>query len=160
MSEFRQLDNLTIEGARIVYRNFSGKAGKFNREGERSFCVVIDDPATAQKLRDDGWNVRMRPPRDEGDAPMNYIPVKVRFENYPPKVWMLSGKVRTLLDEEAVGTIDTAEIKNVDLEIRPYNWNVNDGSGVAAYLKTMYVTIQEDVFAKKYEVVEDDDLPF
>lgn len=143
-------DNLVIENAHIIFRNFAGKEAQYNRAGNRNFCVLIEDPAIAEKLLEDGWNVKTRNPREEGDEPIHYIQVIVNFDTVPPTVWMVTKHNKRRLGPETIENLDYADIRSCDLIIRPYNWKVNGKSGVKGYLKTAYVTIEEDEFAEKY----------
>lgn len=141
--------NLVVENAHLAFRNFSGKESKFNRAGNRNFCVIFDRE-TGEELQEQGWNVSILQPRDEYEEPSYKLQVAVAFGKIPPKVYMISGRRKTLLDEDTIGNLDFAEIENVDIIIRPYNWEVNGKTGVKAYVHTMYVEIREDKFASKY----------
>ena len=143
-------NSITIENADIGFRNFSGEEGKFNPAGSRNFCVFFDEDM-GKTLEDDGWKIRWLDPKEEGDAPTAILQVKVNYNNIPPQIMLVTSGGKTILDEDSVGMLDWAEIENVDIIIRPYNWNVNGKTGVAAYVKSMYVTIIEDEFAHKYE---------
>jgi hypothetical protein len=152
-------DNISIENAKIHFRNFSGKAGKYNGEGSRNFCVFLETKL-AKMLEQDGWNVRWLQPKDDQEDLQAYLQVAVKYGKIPPKIIMMSSNGKTILDEETIGVLDWAEIANVDLIIRPYNWVLSEGTrnekrGVKGYVKSMYVTIAEDEFAKKYQDVPD-----
>lgn len=142
-----------IDEARIIYRNFAGSPSKFNREGDRNFAVVIDDQDIAEALTEKGWNVKIKPPREEGDEPFMFLPVKVKFNERGPRVYLqnsLGGRNRVTLDEDTVGILDNVDITNVDLDIRPYDWDVQGKTGRTAYLQSICVTQEVDRFLDRY----------
>lgn len=151
-----------IENARLMFKNFSGAESEFNAAGDRNFCVALD-PDTAQEMRKVGWNVKELPPRPDhdDDEPVEYIKVKLsyRFEERQPLIVRIAGKRRANLTERTVSSLDWDEIEHVDLEIRPYNWEKGNRTGVTAYLKSMYVTVKEDRLAAKYADLSEDSSP-
>ena len=156
-----RVGNITVENARIIFRNFAGKESKFNAKGKRNFCLVIDNEE-AEQLKEEGWNIKYLKPRDPDEEPQAYVQVSVEYGNFPPNIWLIAGNKKTKLDEDTVASLDYAEIENIDLVIRPYTWEVNGKGGIKAYVKNMYVTIVENEFEKKYRDLDEDEseLPF
>ena len=148
-------DILQIDDARIIYRNFAGRGDKYNREGDRNFAVVIPDEEMAKELTDRGWNVKIKPPREDGDAPFMFLPVKVKFNDRGPNVYLKTGNNQNRLDEESIGLIDNIDIIGVDLDIRPFDWDVNGKQGRTAYLQSMRVTQDIDRFAARDDYPEE-----
>lgn len=148
-------NNLVIENATILFRNFSGEASKYNRKGDRNFCVYLD-PETASALKNDGWTIRYTKQRDEDDIPRPYMQVKVSFDNIPPQIILVTRKNKKALNDSNVEMLDWAELERVDLIIRPYNWSVDGKHGVKGYLKTGYFTIVEDEFAERYNSIPEE----
>jgi hypothetical protein len=152
MSE--KMMSATLEDVRIAFRNFSGKEGKYNREGDRNFCILLPDDISKQ-MEQDGWNVRYLNPREAEDLPQGYLQVAVSYKGRPPRVVMVTSRSKTSLDEDMVSILDWAEVIKADVIIRPYEWAVNGKSGVKAYLQSIYVTIEEDELERKYGDVPD-----
>ena len=140
---------IVFENARIIFRNFSGKAGKFNPEGNRNFCLLMDTDI-AKDLEREGWNIKWLQPKNDGDQPQAYTQVRVSYTGRPPKITMISSRGNTKLDEETVGILDWAEIETLDLILTPYQWEAKGATGIKGYLKTMFVTIREDELELKY----------
>lgn len=145
------INTLNIENAKLMFRNFAGKADQFNSQGRRTFCIMLDDDV-AEQLSRDGWNIKYTKPRDPEDNPQAFLQVRVNYNSpVPPKIFMVTSTGKTLLDEFTVSQLDHSEIVNVDIQISPYQWEMRGETGITAYVKTMYVTIVEDPFASKYD---------
>lgn len=146
---------LLMEDAQIIFRNFSGKEGMYNAEGDRNFCALLDDPL-AKQLIDDGWNVKTLKAREEGEDPQAYLQISVKYRGRTgnavrtPTIVMITSKGRTPLSEAECELLDWVDIASVDMIVRPFEWAVNGKTGIKAYLKSIYITIQEDVLQRKY----------
>jgi hypothetical protein len=140
----------TIEDAIIINRNFEGREGKFNDEGDRNFCLVLPEEAVPA-LEEDGWNIRWTKPNDEG-ASVPFTSINIGYKFRPPHVVLISGDSSTLLDEDGIAMLDWADIISVDVGIRARPWTNNSGSGTKGWLKSLYVTIAYDPLRAKYGV--------
>lgn len=151
-----------LEDVKIMqgnYKNFSGRKNEYNRVGWRTFCIIIDDMEFAEQLKDDGWNVKIRMPKDEGDQPLYYLQLKLsynsdesnvngmRFSN--PTVKRISGHNIVDLTPETCGQLDDDEVESVDIRIRPSQWSVRGETGYTGYVKELYAVVSESL-ADKY----------
>lgn len=170
-------NQVTFEGADIGFRNFEGREGLYNKAGDRSFAIFLQD-AEARELENLGWNIKWPKEMDEPRADDNrrpYLAVSVAFGYSPAKAYQVTVvKTReelinlgraddantvdgsltssTLLGPDEIGMLDWAELSNTDLVIRPYNWSVSGKSGVKAYLKTGFFQLMVDDISKKYGI--------
>lgn len=146
---------ITIENAKLLYRNFAGAEKQYNRDGDRNFCVILPEDV-AEMMARDGYNIKRRKPREDEDEAGAigdpYVQVKVSYKGRAPEIYMIGSKTRrrNLLDEGLVPMLDQVEVVECDLRFSPYNWTVRGDTGVTAYLRKMYITIYEDELDLKY----------
>lgn len=154
---FGPRDRLIVDDARIVFRNFEGREEKYNRKGDRNFALVIPTEEMAQAMTERGWNVKIKDNREDGGDLFMYLPVKVKFNDRGPSVYLNTNGRVNMLDEESVGMIDQIDIATVSMDIRPYDWEVSGKTGRTAYLERMDVVQELDRFAARY--ADNDVLP-
>lgn len=145
--------SVMIKDTKLLFRNFEGVADKYNNLGRRNFNITLT-PEMAISLREQGFNVRELDPKEEGDVPQAILQVIVNFNSRnPPKIMLIKAitNKKQMLNSDTVKRLDWAEIVHVDLVINPYEWTNTQGSGITAYLKSLYVTIAEDDLEAKYE---------
>lgn len=158
----KQLQPVTMKGMRMIFRNFEGKEGQYNRAGDRNFGVILP-PDIAEAMLADGWNVKtLKPSQEEQEEGVEvgpaWISVSVNFDKgKPPKIMQITSRGPTKLDAEDVDGLDWVDVKigddgnpMCDLIVRPYTWEVSGKTGIKAYLQTMYVTIEEDELERDY----------
>ena len=114
---------------------------------DKSLLIVKKD-----YLIENGWNVKIKEPREgyEDEGPFMFLPVKIKFNNRGPGVYVRSGDKITRLSEETVDMVDEIDIASVDMDLRPYDWEVNGKTGRTAYLQSIEITQNVDRFGARY----------
>lgn len=145
-----------VEGAVLIWRNFSGAEKQFNEKGNRNVTLVLSEEMY-NELGDEGYNVKAKPIRDNPNEMFYYLELKVKYSEgtRDPKLLLITSGGRTLLDGDTVGTLDFSRILQADIIINPFNYDINGRKGVAAYLEQGYFTIEENDFDRKYAGVGD-----
>ena len=164
-------ETLFIEGATqndILagnFRNFRGEKRKtpsgtiVNDEGKRNFNLALNLPVEAlDELAATGLKIKEIAPRDDGeygDEPLRFVKVNVAFGGqYPPNLYLVSGKKPKELTENELALLDAARFTNVDLVIRLYH---KDENSTTLYLNKGYFTIEQDPISAKYANFDLDD---
>ena len=145
--------DLMIEDAKLLFTNFAGSPTRYNSEGgKREFSVAL--PLNlVEDLERDGWNVKYRKNADgEFDPERPYLGVKVSYKFRAPAIWLIAGGRKQLMTEDTVGTLDNITIKTADVVIHPSVYDVRGQQGISAYVKELYVVMDDESasFASKY----------
>ena len=174
---------LQIDDARILFPNFEGRESMYNRKGDRNFGLAIESFEMAEELwrkgwnirvesgdrnfvdelNDRGWNAKYKPNLDPDEGPRMRLDVKVQYKQRDdgtingPTAYLWTGKRRNELDEESIGCLDRIEREMVNLDIRPYDWEVNGKTGRKAYLTNIEVYQRVNRFDAKYEAMQDEE---
>ena len=141
---------IEINNAKIIFKNFSGKPGVYNKEGDRNFCLLLPDDAAVDFFRRNGYSPTVKPSTSEEGEFFRYIKVKLKFNQWGPTIILKSGDKKTRVDENLVSALDSIRIESVDMDIRPYYWEVNGKEGRSAYLQAINVIQNIDRFGAKY----------
>ena len=133
-------------------RNFKGKEGVYNREGERSFVMEVPY-ALAQEMIADGWNLKVS---KQSDVDSEYEPtyllnvdVSYRFRELAPYIVKITNGRHMELEEEDLSQLDGADIEKADLFLRGSEW---EPGRIKAYLKELYVTVKPNALREKYGI--------
>ncbi len=155
--ESRKRKLISIEDTNFIWRtNFSGDPERDSFGSDtRQANLIIPDPAMAEDLIAEGYNVKQTKPREgeeEGFEPRYFVSAKVNFDSFnPPRIYLVSGDADPLLlDEESIDILDRCQVLNVNATLNPYE-NPRTGRK-SLYVRTMYVEqdIEDDPFAQRY----------
>lgn len=162
---FNRRQVIVFENTKFIFvTNFSGDPSRDNYgSSERKANIIIPSKEMADRLSEDGFNVRVTKPREGYEdeyEPQYYINIKLNY-NFPtpPVVYMVKDGRRTMLQEAQLVDIDHARITNVNAVCNPY-FNQKRGTK-SLYVQTMYVEVDSnyDPFAERY-MPDDDEIPF
>lgn len=115
--------------------------------------AVVPATVIADRLASEGWNIKIRDPREEGDDPFIFLPVKIKFNDRGPRVYLVSGNNTNNISEDMVSMLDNIDIITTSMDIRPYDWDVNGKTGRTAYLQVIEVVQNVDRFAERYNSI-------
>lgn len=156
--------NISIEGARVRYRDLSGNPSKFNKSGQRNITIELEMEEALQ-LQDLGYNVRFPGLDKDGEerAPLLKI-VVMKFS----KVFRVNSKNQTIrhLEEHEIGDLQFYRLVNVDLTFYGRSYDVGGNKGLSATLSKGFFDVEESYFDQKYSGFQtpgrpvDEDLPW
>lgn len=144
--------NVHISDARIIFRKFNNEPDRF-RNTNRSFHIIFPSQEAAEPLIEEGWPVKIKAPREEGEDPLIIMKVNVKMESsYPPNVYLDTGSNLTKLDGDTIDILDRVDIESCEMELRPKHYENREtgGDAISAVLNKLVVIQKVDWIIDKY----------
>ena len=126
--------HISIENTTILpggWRNFGGRASRFNAQGSRFCTIRIDDFDLAEQLISEGWLVKPVMSRNPDVTEPEYYTLKLKIKVYDdsmPDIWVIVSNKKRKLNAESLAMLDTADIISADLEILGRPTLMHEGS--------------------------------
>lgn len=139
---------LVIDEARMLWPNFSGSGGYAPQ-----FNIVIPNQEIADALMEDvneygvPWRVKISAPREEGNDPTIYLPIKVG--NYA-EIYVQTGNRINKIDLDDIGQIDNMDIEYIEVDVKPSDRVKNGSPYRSAYLDSMTIYQRSNRHAERY----------
>ena len=160
-----------LKDCKILFPNFKGRSTRYNPEGSMNFNVRIDDPAIAQELANDGFNVRLLNKLDD-DAPDTWA-LKVNLKYGVTKDGRKTGpQIKEVFDDRIadlndlnVHCLDDMTIEKAIIEFRAFEYDETAHKN-SAWLNRAKFWVKDDWFSEgdTYGEVgpgpDDEDIPF
>lgn len=150
------IDDWEVENAQIKwpFSHFDGRQDTFNDEGDHNFTVIVDEER-AQEMMAEGWPIKVMDGREEGDPPEYLLKVKISYRYEAPPIFFIKGDKRYRAGKEDLADIKRATVQQIDVIISPKPWIHGRDTGITAYVKEMYVLINQSRFGEKYSEYRD-----
>lgn len=160
------IEPLARENAKIRwgFSNFAGAKRLYNEEGDHNFTIDLTQ-TEAEKLITDGWNVRQRPAREEGEPDEYTLKVSISDKFDMPAIYFIRGGRKFPVEYMAeLNNIRPNMVSSIDFIAEPGKpWEDEKASIEAgypimkrtAYLKEMYVNMVESQLGSKYSDYEE-----
>lgn len=118
-------DFIVFKDPELKFRNFQGIPSKFNKEGKRNFCIVLD-MEQASKMDSDGWNVKRLRTRHDGteEFDLAILPVHIPADY-------------TLFDAPSLDL----NLYRLEITIRPDYWTHGSETGKRAFVESIKVDL-------------------
>lgn len=158
---------LQIDNARILWPNFAGAEKGYDREGDRNFTLVFDNEALVDELIADGWNIKKRASDDPDEPPFMTMKVKLSYKEradgsvFGPKAYLWTNGIRNELDQDSIACLDHIDRGEINMDIRPHDWEYHGKTGRTARLNVIEVFQNVDRFQERYANMRSEEkLPF
>lgn len=156
MTDKQWINDVELEDIKIkwAFSHFDGREDTFNAEGDHNFNIILPEDV-ADKLREEGWNVRSMPGYEEGDPEEHLLKVKISYKFEPPKIYIIKGERKLRADQRDLADIRRDTCEQIDVIITPSRWVNGQNSGITAYAKELYAKVRESRFSAKYADFEE-----
>lgn len=162
----KKFENILIENAHIIFRDFKGESGNYP-----SFAVRIPDE-NAEELKAIGWPIKYYEPKGEdADDPFYLMNVKIRYHTMkgddfcaPEGIILNVNGQKTRITEKTLPKLQALTIKYADVEIEWYPWVYQNRTGDGAQLEALYIEAEpkSELMSKwaEEEFPVEEDMPF